>query len=138
MTIVPERMFPYLMSLTGENNDVSKEDTNNNTSWTYFDFLATMVVVRKNAYIANWTGRKAKVQPYSPNHKPQEILLVDAAILYECPYISKRVGLIVRDSLYVKEMENNLILPFIIREAGVTVKKNPTYICMVHQSTIMQ
>ena len=84
-----------------------------------------MVVVGKNAYIINASGRKAKVQPYSPNYKPQNIPIVDAAVMYECPYSRKRVILVVRDALYVKAMDNNLIPPFIMREAGIQVREIP-------------
>ena len=40
-------------------------------SRTEFDSHANMVVVEKHAYILTTTGRKARVQPYSPNYKPQ-------------------------------------------------------------------
>ena len=113
MALIPKRVFSYLISSNWESNDVPMTDTDNNTSRTEFDSHANMVVVGKNTHVVNWTGRKAKVQPYSPNYEAQEIPIVDAAILYECPYSGKRVVLVVRDSLYVKETENNLIPPFL-------------------------
>ena len=45
--------------------------------------------------------------------------------MYECPYSGRRVALVIRDALHVKEMENNLIPPFIMREAGVQVREIP-------------
>ena len=84
-----------------------------------------MVVVGKNAYVIDDSGRKVRVQPYSLNYKLEYIPIVDAAIIYECPYSGKRVVLVVRDALCVKEMENNLIPPFIMREAGIQVREVP-------------
>ena len=84
-----------------------------------------MIVVGKNAHIINPTGRKVRVQPYSPNYEPQNILIVDAAVMYECPFSGRRVILVMRDALHVSEMENNLIPPFIMREVGILVNKVP-------------
>ena len=125
MTMVPEKVFSYLISSSGKDNDVSIKNTDNNVSRKEFDSHANMIVVGENARVVNWTGRKAKVQPYSPNYEAQNIPIVDATILYECPYSGKRVVLVVRDSLYVKEMEQNLTLPFIMRETGIIVRKIP-------------
>ena len=83
---VPERIFPYVIASVGESDDASITDAENIVSRTEFDSHANMIVVSKNAHIINFTGKKANVQPYSPNYDPQEIPIVDAAVLYECPY----------------------------------------------------
>ena len=83
---VPERIFPYVIASVGESDDASITDAENIVSRTEFDSHANMIVVSKNAHIINFTGKKANVQPYNPNYDPQEIPIVDAAVLYECPY----------------------------------------------------
>ena len=52
-----------------------------------------------------------------------EAELVDAALLYECPYEGKSHILVIRNAIHVSLMENNLIPPFILREAGLQVKE---------------
>ena len=80
-----KEFFPYMLSSVGESDDASMTDADNISSRTEFDSHANMIVVGKHAHIINYTGRKANVQPYSPNYDPQQIPIVDAAVLYECP-----------------------------------------------------
>lgn len=123
LTIVPRRIFPHIIASVGEDDNTSMTDVEV-VSRTEFDSHANMEVVGKHSYILNMSGRKARVQPYS-NYKPQSIPIVDSAIMYEFSYDGRRVILVVRDALHVKETENNLIPPFIMREAGLQVKKIP-------------
>ena len=123
--IVLERIFPHTISSVGESDDASVSDVEDETPRTEFDSHANMAVVGKHAYILNVSGKKARVQPYSPNYKPQDIPIVDASVMYECPYSGNRVILVMRDALHVKEMVNNLIPPFIMREAGIQVREIP-------------
>ena len=101
------------------------EDAENIFSWTEFDSHANMAVLGKHTYIIAKTGCSANVQLYSPDYKAQKIPIVDAALLYECPFSGKMVVLVVRDALHVPEMEINLIPPFILSEAGVQIKDVP-------------
>ena len=52
-----------------------------------------------------------------------EAKLVDAALLYECPYEGKSYILVIRNAIHVDSMENNLIPPFILRETGLQVNE---------------
>ena len=49
--------------------------------------------------------------------------LVDGALLYDCPYIGKSYVLVVQNAIHVPSMDNNLILPFMMREAGIMVNE---------------
>jgi hypothetical protein len=51
--------------------------------------------------------------------------IVDAALLYDCPYSGDKVILLIRNAIHVPNMENNLIPPFVMREAGVVVNDTP-------------
>jgi len=93
--------------------------TNDNTH-------ANMVVVGKHCHIIRETGRSADVNPFTPEYEAlRKIPVVDAAILYEDPVSGKEHLLVVRNALYVEAMENNLVPPFIMREAGLTVNDVP-------------
>jgi hypothetical protein len=50
-----------------------------------------------------------------------EAPIVDADVRYECPYKGTSYILVIRNALYVPSMKNNLIPPFVMREAGVKV-----------------
>ena len=52
-----------------------------------------------------------------------EAELVDAALLYECPYEGKSHILVIRNAIHIGSMENNLIPPFILGEAGLQVNE---------------
>ena len=55
----------------------------------------------------------------------KSVPIVDASIVYDCTYSMKKYILIVRNALYVQSMTNNLIPPFIMREAGLEVREIP-------------
>ena len=84
-----------------------------------------MCVVGKHSYVLNESGRTAQVNPFSPDYEPMEVPIVDAAILYECPYEGQEYVLVILNALRVNSMQHNLIPPFIMREAGLTVKDIP-------------
>ena len=94
-------------------------------SRTELDSHANMPVVGCNAYVISTSKETASVAPYTPDYEAMEVPIVDAAVLYECPYSGNRIILIVRNALYVPAMRNNLIPPFIMREKGVVVNDVP-------------
>eukprot|EP00957_Ditylum_brightwellii_P128393 9792090-Ditylum_brightwellii.AAC.1 len=54
-----------------------------------------------------------------------KVKLVDAALKYDCPHQDKSYLLLVRNTLHVPSMDHNLIPPFMLREAGITVNDTP-------------
>jgi len=52
---------------------------------------------------------------------------VDAAIAYECPHKAKTIILLLRNALYIEELEINLLPPFIVREAGIQINECPKF-----------
>ena len=94
-------------------------------SRTELDSHANMPVVGANAYILAETGKRVDVSPFTPDYKPITAPLVDAALQYDCPYDGKSYVLVLRNSLHVPSMVNNLIPPFMLREAGVKVNEIP-------------
>ena len=85
-----------------------------------------MIVVGNNFYIIGLTGETMDISPFTPDYESlKKVLLFDAALIYLCEYTGKESLIVVRNALYVPSMEINLIPPFILREAGVTVNDKP-------------
>jgi hypothetical protein len=96
------------------------------SSRTELDTHANMIIVGKHSFVIAWAGRNATVNPFTPDYEAlTEVPIVDAAIMYECPYSGKEHILLVRNVLYVPAMDNNLIPPFVMREAGLIVNDTP-------------
>ena len=49
--------------------------------------------------------------------------LVDGALMYDCPYSGKSYILVVQNAIHVPSMGNNVIQPFMMREAGIVVNE---------------
>ena len=92
---------------------------------TELDSHANMPVVGRHAYILSDTEKTATVSPYTPDYETREIPIVDAAVLYSCPYTGSDYILVIRNALFVPAMTNNLIPPFILREKGIQVCEVP-------------
>jgi hypothetical protein len=99
---------------------------NGESSRTELDSHANMAVVGRHCFVIQETGRQADVSPFSPEYESlNQVDIVDAAIMYECPYTGKEVILVIQNVLYMPAMDNNLIPPFIMREAGLIVNNVP-------------
>ena len=90
---------------------------------------ANMPVVGTHSTIISDTGRIADISPYTPDYKCMQVKIVGEAVKYECLYTGQEYVLIIQNALHVPSMANNLILPFMLREAGVKVKDMPKIHC---------
>ena len=70
-------------------------------------------------------GESVDVAPFTPDYKPIRVELVDAALKYECPYSGETKIVIIRRGLHVPSMSNNLLPPFMLRKAGITINEVP-------------
>ena len=86
-----------------------------------------MVVLGKHCFVFDTVhDRTCDVEPFDKTlGVAQKIPIVDAALAYDCPYTHRTYLLIVRNALYVPSMTNNLLPPFILREAGLEVNDVP-------------
>lgn len=104
-------------------------------SRTELDSHANMVVVGKNCRVLRSTGRTVDVNPFTPDYDAmRQVPVVDAALFYECPTTGSEYLLVVLGAIFVKAMQHNLVPPFIMREAGITV--NETAKIHVDQPTV--
>ncbi len=92
-------------------------------SRTELDSHANMAVLGNNCFIFENTGKTCDVSAFSPNIETTSLPIVDAVIVYDCPYNLKSYLLMIRNALFVKEMTNNLIPPFLLRECGIQVNE---------------
>ena len=83
-------------------------------------------------------GETVDVAPFTPDYKPIGVELVDAALKYECPYSGKIKVLIITRGLYVPSMTHNLLPPFMLREAGITINEVQNFMQPHPQRSTMQ
>ena len=58
-----------------------------------------------------------------------KVPIADIMVAYDCKQTHQEYLLIARNALYVESMENNLVHPFILREAGLQLKDVPKIHC---------
>jgi hypothetical protein len=106
---------------------VSPLQANSPEPRTELDSHANMVVLGKHCFVFDGIhGKTCDVEPFDPAlGTAKKVPVVDAAIAYDCPYQNKTFVLILRNALYMPNMEKNLLPPFIMREAGLLVRDVP-------------
>ena len=92
---------------------------------TELDSHANMAVLGKDCFVFEQTGRFCDVSAFSPSIETTSLPIVDAVIVYDCPYTLTLYLLMIRNALYVKDMSNNLLPPFLLREAQIEVNECP-------------
>ena len=58
-----------------------------------------------------------------------KVQLVDSVVMYDCVFSLKSYLLVMHNALYIPIMRQNMIPPFIMREAGLVVSDNPKIHC---------
>ena len=90
------------------------------------DSHANMVVLGAYAFIFESTNRTCNVHPFNPSlGTASKISIVDVAVVYKFPYKGEIYVLIVRNALHIPHLQKNLIPPFVMRAAGVTLNETP-------------
>ena len=68
------------------------------------DSHANMPVVGCNCLVLSKTGKTASMSAFTPDYEPLLIPIVDAAVLYSCPYSGTEYILILLNALHVPSM----------------------------------
>jgi hypothetical protein len=124
---ISEHLYSLISTVMASDVNVIEDDGTHveEISRTELDSHANMPVVGRHAYIISDTGRIADVNPFTPDYDSMQVPIVDAAVQYECPYNGQTYILVIRNALHVPSMRNNLIPPFVMREAGIQVMDTP-------------
>ena len=108
-------------AMTASMADGSEHATSSRPSQTELDSHANMPVAGRNCYILSELGKYVNVSPFTPAYKALRAPVVDVVIQYDSRYDGKSYILVIRNALHVPSMANNLLPPFMLREAGVEV-----------------
>lgn len=125
---VSAQIHSLLATALASGVDVEDDDNESSVlveSRTQLDSHANMPVVGQHAYVISDTGKVAEVNAFTPDYEPLRVPIVDAAVRYDCPYGGESYILVIRNALHVPAMRNNLLPPFMMREAGIQVNEVP-------------
>ena len=90
------------------------------------DSHANMICLGKHCSVVRRTGVTMKVNAFASEvGSLNNIPVVDAVIVYDCPFTGESYFLLMYNCLYIPSMECHLIPPFILREAGLLVNDTP-------------
>lgn len=107
------------------NGNLGTSTITNDNSRLDLDSHANMPVVGRESLVINDLGITVDVSPFSPDYPSMKVKLVDAVVQHECPMTGKVYMLLIRNAIHVRTMTNNLIPPFILRQAGIMVNDVP-------------
>ena len=109
----------------------SKHDDTTTLSTTELDSHADSPVVGKYCKILELTGKTVKVSGFTSDlGQPLEVPVVNAAVAYDCIYTGMTYILVIYNALYFRNMEVNLIPPFMMRLAGLQVDECPKFLAI--------
>ena len=117
-----DRIYTILANATTTSCGIGEDDVIGGYP-TELDSHANMPVLRRHTFILNDTGQTVEVNPFTPQYKSMTARLVDGALMYDCPYSGKSYILVVQNAIHVPSMENNLIPPFMMREARIIINE---------------
>ena len=80
-----------------------------------------MIVFGKYCFIISKYGKEDIVDAFADQVRTITVPIINYAVLYDCTLYQTTYILIARNILSVPPMDHNLIPPFILREAGLTV-----------------
>ena len=92
---------------------------------TDLDSHADSPVVGRNALVFETSNTTVQVKGFTPSLGSKTVPIVNAAIAYDDLFNNKIIILIIYNALYVKDMEHNLIPPFVMRLAQLKLDKEP-------------
>lgn len=83
----------------------------NNDARTEIDSYTNMAVLGKHSFIFEISGKLCDVSGFPLSLGNESIPIVDAVIVYDCPYTFQSYVLMIQNALYVEDMSHNLIPP---------------------------
>ena len=118
--------FKHTICLRARVSAIDRLGEGSSSTRTECDSHANMIVVGRHCHIISKSGKVIDVATFAEAAGSlSKVPIVDAAVAYDCPRTHQTYILIVRNALYVESMEENLVPPFILREAGLIVNECP-------------
>ena len=96
-----------------------------------------MVVCGRDVYVISKSGQVVEVNAFAKECGVLQILIIDAAVVFEDPYNGNIYFLVIGNALYVESMDHHLIPPFIMREAGLVVNAKKWVYLGIHRSPLL-
>ena len=79
-----------------------------------------MIVLGQNYFFFEWSGKSCTMKPFSDClGSVKDATIIDYDIAYDLPYSHECYILLCCNALYLPNMEDNLLSPFIMCESGV-------------------
>ena len=107
-------------------SNASVNDQLGSESHTELDSCANMCVLGKHCYLLTEleTAQTVSVGAFSESTRGlNNVSIVDVMLAYDCERTNQVYLLVLRNVLYIESMDDNLIPPFILQEAGLTMNK---------------
>jgi hypothetical protein len=124
-TIAPEHLHSLSSASMVSAANVSEGEPDIQDSRAEMDSHANMPVVGRNACMTSDTGRIADVNAFTADCDSMMMSIVDASVRSDCPCDGQACVFVMRNALHVPSMKNNLVPPFMMREAGITANATP-------------
>jgi hypothetical protein len=89
-----------------------------------------MMVFGRNCEVISLSGKTVEVGAFSESAGGlSNVPIADVIIAYDCKRSNQTYLLVARNVLYIEDMDDNLIPPFIMRQAGLIVSEIPKIHC---------
>jgi hypothetical protein len=86
-------------------------------------------IVGKYAKVLELTGKTVKVSGFTSDlGKAIKVPIVNVTVAYDCEYTCKTHILVIYNTLYLRNMEVNLVPPMMMRLAGLQVNECPKFL----------
>ena len=95
---------------------------------TELDSHANMIMLRKNSFVFESTGRIYNIQPFSTDlGMATNVPILDGALAYDYPYTGQVCIILVRNALHISTIDHNLVPPFIILKIYYLLQSIPQF-----------
>ena len=127
---VSESFGSYLASRIKQGISTAKVDEiHDHITATELDSHADSPVLGRYSRILEETGQTVKVSGFTSElGEALEVPIANAAVAYDCDLTGETHILVIYNALYFKNMDTNLIPPFVMRLAGLEVDECPKFL----------
>ena len=114
-----------MLTQQDDNWETSSAQSSEEMPKSELDSHANMAVVGRHGTVIADLEKNCRVNAFGPDCDTLTIPIKDMATKHVDPHSGEQHILVVRNALHVPAMDNNLIPPFVMREAGLVVKDTP-------------